>query len=103
MRNVIEYRSPVGRYGMLAALAGALLAGTCAHAADVTYERLVNPEPQNWLSVHHDYTAQRFSALDGINRTNVNRTNTLACSEALLNSRGTASTTAFQDGSHLYR
>ncbi len=71
MRNVIEYRSPVGRYGMLAALAGALLAGTCAHAADVTYERLVNPEPQNWLSVHHDYTAQRFSALDGINRTNV--------------------------------
>ena len=58
---------------ILAALACALLAGTSApaRAADTTYERLVNPEPQNWLSVHHDYTSQRFSALDAINKSNV--------------------------------
>src|SRR5262245_66558315 len=47
-------------------VAGSLPAG----AADVTFERLVNPEPQNWLMNHHDYTAQRYSALDAINRTN---------------------------------
>jgi alcohol dehydrogenase (cytochrome c) len=50
----------------------ALMAGqTGAPAADVTYERLVNPEPQNWLTHHHDYGAQRFSPLDVINKTNV--------------------------------
>ena len=32
----------------------ALLAITApAWAADVTYERLLNPEPQNWLMRHH--------------------------------------------------
>jgi len=58
------------RARMLAAF-GALLAGALpARAADTTYERLVNPEPQNWLMNHRDYTAQRYSALDAINRTN---------------------------------
>ena len=39
----------------LAVLACALLAGTsAARAADVTYERLLNPEPQNWLMNHRD-------------------------------------------------
>ena len=42
-----------------------------AHAADVTYERLLNPEPQNWLMNHHDYNSQRFSPLDKINKSNV--------------------------------
>jgi len=57
--------------GALAAFAGVLLAGTSAACAgDVTYERLVNPEPQNWLTNHHDYTAQRYSALDAINKAN---------------------------------
>jgi alcohol dehydrogenase (cytochrome c) len=57
---------------ILAALSCALLASTSAvRAADTTFERLVNPEPQNWLSVHHDYSSQRFSPLDAINRTNV--------------------------------
>jgi alcohol dehydrogenase (cytochrome c) len=42
-----------------------------APAADLTYERLLNPEPQNWLMNHHDYTSQRFSALDTINKGNV--------------------------------
>jgi alcohol dehydrogenase (cytochrome c) len=26
-----------------------------ASAADVTFERLRNPEPQNWLMNHHDF------------------------------------------------
>ena len=69
--NAFRDRKPANRTRVLAAFAGILLAGTSAHAADVTYERLVNPEPQNWLTVHHDYSAQRFSALDTINRTNV--------------------------------
>ena len=42
-----------------------------ARAADVTYERLVHPEPQNWLMNHHDYSAQRYSSLDAINKANV--------------------------------
>ncbi len=50
----------------------ALLAGTSlASAADVTYERLLKPEPHNWLMVHRDYGAQRFSPLDQINASNV--------------------------------
>jgi len=50
----------------------ALLAGTCmARAADVTFERLQHPEPQNWLMNHHDFAAQRYSALDTINKSNV--------------------------------
>src|SRR5262245_39795945 len=49
----------------------ALLATTAlVAAADVTYERLINPEPQNWLMHHHDFGAQRYSALDQINKTN---------------------------------
>jgi len=55
-----------------AAFACALLAGTCGvRAADVTYERLLNPEPHNWLSVHRDYSAQRFSPLEAINKSNI--------------------------------
>jgi alcohol dehydrogenase (cytochrome c) len=55
-----------------APVALALLASTCwVHAAEVTFERLVNPEPQNWLMNHRDYSAQRFSPLDIINKSNV--------------------------------
>jgi alcohol dehydrogenase (cytochrome c) len=54
---------------------GGLLLGTLlasgAQAADVTYERLQHPEPQNWLMNHHDYSAQRFSTLDTINKSNI--------------------------------
>ena len=42
-----------------------------ARAADMTFERLRNPEPQNWLMNHHDYSSQRHSALDIINKSNV--------------------------------
>src|ERR1043165_8792763 len=52
----------------------ALLAGV-AHvsAADVTYERLRNPEPQNWLMNHRDFGSQRYSPLDLINKSNVKK------------------------------
>ena len=57
---------------VLTALAAALLAGTtCVRAADVTFERLRNPEPHNWLMNHHDYSSQHFSSLDAINTSNV--------------------------------
>src|SRR5215467_3718575 len=57
----------------LAAFGSALLATgiTTAGAADVTYERLLKPEPQNWLMNHRDYGSQRFSPLDVINKSNV--------------------------------
>jgi alcohol dehydrogenase (cytochrome c) len=50
----------------------ALLSGTTALcAAEVTYERLLHPEPQNWLMNHHDFASQRFSPLAVINKSNV--------------------------------
>src|SRR5262249_14371326 len=58
----------------LAALACALLASAApTRAADVTYERLLNPdkEPQNWLMNHRDFGAHRYSPLDIINTSNV--------------------------------
>ena len=58
---------------LLTVLACALMATTSARAADVTYERLLNPdkEPQNWLMNHRDFGAQRFSPLAAINKSNV--------------------------------
>ena len=56
------------------AFAGALLASvlaTPASAAEVTADRLMNPEPENWLHVHNTYDANRFSQLDQINKSNV--------------------------------
>src|SRR5271168_3647870 len=41
-----------------------------AAAAEVTYDRLAKPEPQNWLMNHHDFGSHRYSALDIINKTN---------------------------------
>src|SRR4051812_44445059 len=50
----------------------ALLAGTSlATAADVTPQRLVSPEPQNWLMNHRTYDGQRFSPLARITKDNV--------------------------------
>ena len=61
------------RPGRVIALSTAALMASvaCATAADVSYERLRNPEPQNWLMNHRDYGAQRFSPLDTINASNV--------------------------------
>jgi alcohol dehydrogenase (cytochrome c) len=56
----------------LACSLAALLSGTAAlSAAEVTYERLLHPEPQNWLMNHHDFASQRFSPLAIINKSNV--------------------------------
>src|SRR5213080_5476270 len=55
-----------------ALLTSTVLAATWpAVAADVTPQRLLNPEPQNWLMNHRTYDGQRFSPLDRINKTNV--------------------------------
>ena len=56
-----------------ALLAGSLLATWPALAADVTPERLANPdrEPQNWLMNHRSYDAQRYSPLARINKDTV--------------------------------
>src|SRR5262249_53470016 len=70
-----------------------LAAASTSRAADVTFERLVNPEPQNWLTNHHDYAAQRYSALDAINKTTV-RNLRLAFAVALGGTSGNENLTA---------
>src|SRR3984957_3464404 len=57
----------------LALLVGTVAMATPAPAAEVTPERLLNPdkEPQNWLMNHRTYDGQRFSPLDKINKGNV--------------------------------
>ncbi len=58
----------------VALLAGSLLAAAVpALAAEVTAQRLLNPdkEPQNWLMNHRSYDGQRFSPLARINKGNV--------------------------------
>ena len=63
-------RKWAGRAAMLGSLL--LVTGSpVSLAADVTFDRLLNPEPHNWLMVHRDYTAQRHSTLDQINKSNV--------------------------------
>src|SRR3954454_23713077 len=54
-------------------LSASIMIAAPALAADVTPERLANPdkEPQNWLMNHRSYDAQRFSPLDKINKANV--------------------------------
>src|SRR5271168_2112472 len=54
----------------IALLAGSMFAGPVL-AADVTPQRLVKPEPQNWLMNHRTYDGQRYSPLDRINKGNV--------------------------------
>jgi alcohol dehydrogenase (cytochrome c) len=57
-----------------ALLAGSMLvAAVPALAAEVTSQRLLNPdkEPQNWLMNHRSYDGQRFSPLARINKGNV--------------------------------
>src|SRR5258707_2313172 len=56
-----------------AALLMATMLAAPAFAADVTPQRLLNPdkEPQNWLMNHRTYDGQRFSPLDKINKGNV--------------------------------
>jgi alcohol dehydrogenase (cytochrome c) len=64
-----------------------------APAAEVTYQRLVTPEPQNWLMNHHDFGSHRFSALDAINTGNVKNLH-LAFAVALGGTTGNENLTA---------
>src|SRR5262252_5758385 len=52
---------------------GMLLVSAPVFAADVTPDRLLNPdkEPQNWLMNHRTYNGQRYSPLARISRDNV--------------------------------
>ena len=52
-------------------LSGAVALAAPAVAAEVTPQRLANPEPHNWLMNHRTYDGQRFSPLVRINRDNV--------------------------------
>jgi alcohol dehydrogenase (cytochrome c) len=55
-----------------ALLATSMLALTWpAPAAEVTPQRLINPEPHNWLMNHRTYDGQRYSPLARINKDNV--------------------------------
>src|ERR1700720_3957589 len=54
-----------------ALLSGVVMAAWPALAAEVTPQRLANPEPQNWLMNHRTYDGQRFSPLDKITKDNV--------------------------------
>jgi alcohol dehydrogenase (cytochrome c) len=60
-----------GAAALLAACSGILPGAATAHAADVTFERLQHPEPQNWLMNHRDYGSHRYSPLAVINTSNV--------------------------------
>jgi alcohol dehydrogenase (cytochrome c) len=65
--------SRLKRVLLATALLGTSPLASPALAAEVTPERLANPdkEPQNWLTNHRSYDAQRFSPLEAINRGNV--------------------------------
>jgi alcohol dehydrogenase (cytochrome c) len=54
-----------------ALLSGVVMVTWPAVAAEVTPQRLQNPEPQNWLMNHRTYDAQRYSPLARINKDNV--------------------------------
>jgi len=54
-----------------AACGSVALTASALPAADVTYDRLLHPEAQNWLTNHHDYGSHRYSSLDLINKSNV--------------------------------
>ena len=55
---------PLNRHSLrtLPLTGAVMLAVAPAIAADVTPERLANPEPQNWLMNHRTYDAALFAA-----------------------------------------
>src|SRR5262245_11769713 len=56
---------------ILAASAALFGSASLANAAEVTAQRLLNPEPHNWLMNHRTYDGQRFSPLTRINKDTV--------------------------------
>src|SRR5215475_15748038 len=64
-------KASVSGFRSVALALAAVAAPGVAYAADLTYERLLNPEPQNWLHHHRDFGAQRHSPLTAIDKTNI--------------------------------
>ncbi|MDA1059750.1 MAG: PQQ-binding-like beta-propeller repeat protein [Proteobacteria bacterium] len=72
----MEKTKRVARGYLATALSAALLSTMLvapSSAADVTPERLKNPEPENWLHNNLDYHSTRFSPLKQISKANVGR------------------------------
>ncbi len=71
--NKVKRRCNLSSSGLsvVALVLAAVTTPGLARAADVTYERLLNPEPQNWLHHHRDFGAQRHSPLTAIGKTNI--------------------------------
>ena len=59
------------RHVLGALLAGVAAAGFAAEYSPVTDERLLSPEPENWLMYRGTYDSQGYSPLDQINTENV--------------------------------
>src|SRR3977135_1984556 len=59
------------RFTKFALLSRVLMMASTSFAADVTPQRLLNPEPHNWLMNHRTYDGQRFSPLARVNKGNV--------------------------------
>src|SRR5260370_32955140 len=98
--DIMAHQNVIG-----AALLAATMLAAPAFAADVTPQRLLNPdkEPQNWLMNHRTYDGQRFWPLARINRDNVNGLR-LAYAVALGGSAGNESNeaTALAEDGFLY-
>jgi len=66
-------RDALRRAVLAVAGSGFLLAAAAAAPVDDTRLAHAAAEPENWLSFGHNYTNQRYSGLNQINRTNVSR------------------------------
>src|SRR5262245_6782689 len=67
-------RKPMNKHIRKCLLASAaVIVAAPAYAAEVTPDRLANPdkEPHNWLMNHRTYDAQRYSPLDKINKSKI--------------------------------
>ena len=71
MRPHIHFSAKIHRASIVALCVAAGAWTLPALAADVTAERLANPEPGNWLMNHRTYDGQRYSPLDKINKGNI--------------------------------
>ena len=92
----------------IAALAGvSTLAFTGTSSAQVSWERLVNPEPENWLTYSGNLAGWRFSELDQINRGNAGELEvkyifTLLGETNSSELGGTEESAILADGGHLF-
>src|SRR5262249_14204980 len=70
-RNFLEDTMARRDHLIHTALFGSMLAAWPVLGAEVTPDRLANPEPGNWLMNHRTYDSQRYSPLDQINKSNI--------------------------------